>query len=121
MHGTPDSSQTARFRVNSIGMMNRLAVLNLGIAALAEKIVADDVASDRLRRVMPEWEASRIPVYAVPRPDCCPPRSSAPSTSCRNACSKSNAMGDPAISTRFTEPVHWDSGKDCTSDVRSEH
>lgn len=54
-----------RFHVNSIGMMQRLALLDLGIAALAEKMVTDDVAQGRLRQVMTDWQATPIAVYAV--------------------------------------------------------
>ena len=46
-------------------MVRRLATLDLGIAMLAEEIVADDLASGRLRRVLPEWQATPIPVYAI--------------------------------------------------------
>jgi DNA-binding transcriptional LysR family regulator len=54
-----------RFRLNSIGMMRRLATLDLGIAMLAEAIVAEDLADGRLRRVLPEWQATPISVHAV--------------------------------------------------------
>jgi DNA-binding transcriptional LysR family regulator len=54
-----------RFQLNSIGMMRRLATLDLGIAMLAEAIAADDVANGRLRRVLPQWQATPIPVYAI--------------------------------------------------------
>ena len=54
-----------RFRLNSIGMMQRLAALDLGIAMLAEEIAAEDLANGRLRRVLPEWQATPIPVYAL--------------------------------------------------------
>ncbi|WEX74541.1 LysR family transcriptional regulator [Sinorhizobium numidicum] len=54
-----------RFTLNSIGMMRRLATLDLGIALLAEEIVADDLADGRLRRVLPDWQATPISVYAV--------------------------------------------------------
>jgi DNA-binding transcriptional LysR family regulator len=54
-----------RFRLNSIGMMQRLAVLDMGIAVQAQEIVADDLANGRLRRVLPEWQATPISVYAV--------------------------------------------------------
>jgi DNA-binding transcriptional LysR family regulator len=37
----------------------------LGIAVLAEKIAAEEVASGRLQRVLPQWEAAPVPVYAV--------------------------------------------------------
>lgn len=54
-----------RFLLNSVGMIRRLATLDLGIAVLAEEIVADDVAAGLLRRVLPDWQAPAIPVYAI--------------------------------------------------------
>ena len=54
-----------RFLVNSVGMIQRLATLHVGIAVLARDIVTDDVASGRLRRVLPDWQATPIPVYAI--------------------------------------------------------
>lgn len=54
-----------RFRLNSVGMIRRLATLGLGLAMLAEDIVAEDVAEGRLRKVLPQWEATAIPVYAI--------------------------------------------------------
>lgn len=54
-----------RFRLNSIGMMRRMAGLDLGIAMLAEAIVAEDLKDGRLRRVLPQWQAAPISVHAV--------------------------------------------------------
>jgi DNA-binding transcriptional LysR family regulator len=54
-----------RFRLNSGGMIRRLATLDMGIAFLPEEIVADDIASGRLRRIMPRWEGPPVAVYAV--------------------------------------------------------
>lgn len=54
-----------RFLLNSVGMTKRLAALDLGIAMLAEEIVADDLAAGRLRRVLPQWQATPVPVYAI--------------------------------------------------------
>lgn len=54
-----------RFTLNSVGMICRLATLDQGIALLAEQIVADDLAAGRLRRVLPQWQASPISVYAI--------------------------------------------------------
>jgi DNA-binding transcriptional LysR family regulator len=42
-----------------------LATLDLGIAVLAEEIAAEDTADGRLRRVLPQWEAAPVPVYAM--------------------------------------------------------
>ena len=54
-----------RFTVNSVGMYRSLAVLDQGIALLAQGVVKDDVAEGRLRRVLPGWQGSPIPVYAL--------------------------------------------------------
>jgi len=68
LHNETDSVEIAvegRFMLNSVGMIRRLATLDLGIAVLAEGIAADDVANGLLRRVMPEWRVDAIPVYAI--------------------------------------------------------
>ncbi|CUI06913.1 Transcriptional regulator, LysR family [Janthinobacterium sp. CG23_2] len=54
-----------RFLLNSVGMIQRLATHHMGIAVLAGDIVSDDLASGRLRRVLPDWQATPIPVYAI--------------------------------------------------------
>lgn len=54
-----------RFTLNSVGMIRRLATLDLGIALHAEEIIADDLAEGRLRRVLPQWQATPIAVYAI--------------------------------------------------------
>ncbi|MNY65424.1 LysR substrate binding domain protein [compost metagenome] len=46
-------------------MLRRLATLDLGIILLPEEIVADEVESGRLRRIMPEWHGTPQPVYAM--------------------------------------------------------
>ncbi|MDP9580792.1 LysR family transcriptional regulator [Burkholderia ambifaria] len=62
---TVDVAVGGRFLLNSVGMIQRLAALDMGIAILAESIVTDDVAQGRLRRVLPQWEATPVPVYAL--------------------------------------------------------
>lgn len=54
-----------RFMLNSVGMIRRLATLDLGIILVPEEIVADDLAAGRLRRVMPGWHGKPMPVYAI--------------------------------------------------------
>ncbi|MFS7192143.1 LysR family transcriptional regulator [Serratia proteamaculans] len=54
-----------RFTLNSVGMIRILALKHQGIALLPEKIVADDLASGRLMRVLPEWKGSTVNIYAV--------------------------------------------------------
>jgi DNA-binding transcriptional LysR family regulator len=68
LHRQPDVEAIAvggRFVLNSVGMIRRMATLDLGIAVLAEEIVADDVAAGLLRRVMHAWQAPSVPVYAI--------------------------------------------------------
>lgn len=62
---TLDVAVGGRFLLNSVSMIQRLATLDMGIAVLATDIVGDDVAQGRLRRVLPQWQATPIPVYAM--------------------------------------------------------
>jgi DNA-binding transcriptional LysR family regulator len=62
---TIEVAVAGRFRLNSIGMIRRLATLDLGITMLAEEIVAEDLAAGRLRRVLPQWQGAPVPVYAI--------------------------------------------------------
>lgn len=55
----------SRFVVNSVGMNRQLAVHGAGIIQLPEEVVADDVVAGRLRRVLPDWEGTPVPVYAM--------------------------------------------------------
>lgn len=54
-----------RIQVNSVGMLRRLATLDLGVILLPGEIVADDVAAGRLRRILPDWQGKATPVYAL--------------------------------------------------------
>lgn len=54
-----------RFQLNSVGMMRRLATLDLGIVLMPEAMVADELASGRLQRVLPLWQGVPVPVYAM--------------------------------------------------------
>lgn len=54
-----------RFELNSVGMLRRLASLDLGITLLPEGIAAQDVAEGRLKQILPEWQASPVSVYAL--------------------------------------------------------
>ncbi|RWK44242.1 LysR family transcriptional regulator [Mesorhizobium sp.] len=60
-----DIGVRGRFTLNSVGMIRALAVDHQGIALLAEKIVAEDVATGRLRRILPEWQGSSVSIHAV--------------------------------------------------------
>jgi len=54
-----------RFELNSVGMLRRLASLDLGIALLPAGIAAPDVEAGALQRVLPQWQATPVPVYAL--------------------------------------------------------
>lgn len=62
---TVDVPVGGRFVVNSVGMNRQLAVHDAGIIQLPEEVVADDVVAGRLRRVLPEWEGTPVPIYAM--------------------------------------------------------
>lgn len=68
LHGAGASTSVevgSRFTANSVGMLRRLATLDMGIVLLPEEVVADDLLGGRLRRIMPEWQGAGQPVYAV--------------------------------------------------------
>jgi DNA-binding transcriptional LysR family regulator len=62
---TFEAAVKGRFTLNSNSMIRGLAVLGQGIALLPEQIVADQITSGQLVRVLPEWQGIPIPVYAV--------------------------------------------------------
>jgi DNA-binding transcriptional LysR family regulator len=62
---TVETAIGGRFRLNNVGMIRRLATLDQGIALLPQQIVADELARDQLRRIMPHWQGSPTTVYAV--------------------------------------------------------
>ena len=63
--GTEQVDVGGRFELNSVGMLRRLASLNLGITLLPEGIAAQDVSEGKLRQILPEWQASPVSVYAL--------------------------------------------------------
>lgn len=56
---------SGRFSLNSVGMIRRLATLDMGIILMPEEIVAEDVSSGKLRRILPAWHGAPFPVYAI--------------------------------------------------------
>jgi DNA-binding transcriptional LysR family regulator len=62
---TATVSVGGRFTLNSAGMIRRLATLDMGLILMPEEIVADELASGRLRRIMPGWHGTPMPVYAI--------------------------------------------------------
>ncbi|AUH53487.1 LysR family transcriptional regulator [Chromobacterium sp. ATCC 53434] len=54
-----------RFALNSVGLMRRLAALDMGIILIPAAVVADELAAGSLQRVLPAWSGAPIPVYAI--------------------------------------------------------
>jgi DNA-binding transcriptional LysR family regulator len=54
-----------RFVLNSVGMIRRLAILDMGIILMPEDVVAEDLASGRLCPVLADWQGPAISVYAL--------------------------------------------------------
>lgn len=54
-----------RFTLNNVGMIRRMATLDLGIVLMPEEIVADELASGKLLRIMHGWHGTPQPVYAM--------------------------------------------------------
>lgn len=62
---TTSISTQARFVMNSVGMMKRLAVLEQGVLLMPHEIVADEVAAGRLRSILDGWTGHPTTVYAL--------------------------------------------------------
>lgn len=62
---TVEAEVSGRFVLNSVGLFRRLATLDLGIIFVPEAVVAEDLASGRLRRVLPQWQGTPVSVYAL--------------------------------------------------------
>ncbi|MEK1942452.1 MAG: LysR family transcriptional regulator [Pseudomonas sp.] len=54
-----------RFEFNSMGMIRRMATLDMGIALLPDGLAAQAIANGELRKILPQWQASPVPVYAL--------------------------------------------------------
>ena len=59
--GTP----AGRLTVNSLGMIQQLLLDGVGIGALPESFVREDVRAGRLVRILPEWGFPVVPAWAV--------------------------------------------------------
>ncbi|MDR2092698.1 MAG: LysR family transcriptional regulator [Azoarcus sp.] len=54
-----------RFAFNNVGLIRRLATLDMGVILLPEEMLAADLASERLCRVLPQWHGAPLPIYAM--------------------------------------------------------
>ncbi|MFZ4965505.1 LysR family transcriptional regulator [Pseudomonas gingeri] len=62
---TRSVAAAGRYRVNSVGMLRRLAALGQGIVLMPEEVVADELDKALLCRVLPEWQGNPMTVYAM--------------------------------------------------------
>jgi DNA-binding transcriptional LysR family regulator len=62
---TVDVAASGRFRLNNIGMIRRLATLDMGIAMLPKEIVSDELADKRLQRILLGWQGAPVSVFAI--------------------------------------------------------
>ncbi|KDM90037.1 LysR family transcriptional regulator [Photobacterium galatheae] len=62
---TVDISVRSKFTLNNIGIIRKLATLDLGIILMPEEIVAEDLNAGRLRRLLPDWQGAPTPIYAM--------------------------------------------------------
>lgn len=51
--------------MNSMGMIKKFTVMNMGISLLSAGLVQEEVSKGILVNILPEWQASAISVYAV--------------------------------------------------------
>lgn len=54
-----------KLSVNSIGMIKQLAILNMGLVLLPQEMVNDELNIGALQRVLPEWQGTPVPIYAI--------------------------------------------------------
>ena len=54
-----------RFSLNSVGMIRRLATLDMGVIFMPEEIVSEDLAEGRLQRILPRWQSAPSTIYAI--------------------------------------------------------
>ncbi|ESX90848.1 LysR family transcriptional regulator [Mesorhizobium sp. LSHC412B00] len=62
---TIDAKVGGRFMMNNVGMIQRLCTLGMGVAVLAERVAAADVANGALQRILPDWQATAIAINAI--------------------------------------------------------
>ncbi|WP_288440920.1 LysR family transcriptional regulator [uncultured Pseudomonas sp.] len=56
---------SSRYTLNSVGMIRKLAVLNQGILLAPEEIVADEITSGELVRILDGWQGQPMTIYAT--------------------------------------------------------
>ncbi len=62
---TVEVAASSRFRANSVALLRRLALQDMGVLFVPERAIAEDVASGRLVRLLSEWRGADAPIYAL--------------------------------------------------------
>ncbi len=60
-----DIKVNSKLFVNSIGMIKQLIVLNMGLGLLPQEMITDELAQGTLQRILPDWQSSPVPIYAI--------------------------------------------------------
>ena len=56
---------SSRFMANSVALLRRLAVQDLGIVFMPARAIEDELASGRLRKILPDWRGAPQAIHAV--------------------------------------------------------
>lgn len=56
---------SGRFNLNSVGMIRRMATLDMGVILMPEEIVADELKQGELERILPDWSGAPTMIYAI--------------------------------------------------------
>ena len=56
---------TGSFKANNIGLLQKMALQGMGVVALTQELVRDDIDAGRLVRLLPEWRPPATTVHAL--------------------------------------------------------
>ncbi|QUJ70623.1 LysR family transcriptional regulator (plasmid) [Photobacterium sp. GJ3] len=62
---TQEIAVSSQFTLNNMGMIRRLATLDLGIVLMPEEIVIEALQAGQLQRILPEWQGTETSIYAL--------------------------------------------------------
>lgn len=68
LHHADETRQVAvggRFVLNNVGMIRQLALLDQGIILMPREVVREDLDAGRLLPILPGWQGSALPIYAL--------------------------------------------------------
>lgn len=62
---TASVAVSGRFNLNSVGMIRRMASLDMGVILMPPEVVADEVKDGQLVPILPTWRGNPTTVYAI--------------------------------------------------------